>query len=211
LVKTFNMKSGICSAFLFDGFIDHQIARVMTSLSLYGEFTLETFSTRGQPVTAASGLRVLPHTRLAVLDPQDIEILLLPGGDRWEKGDNLEIFPLIAALAWRRPVVAIGSAVLGLADLGLLDNIRHTGESSGYLKRYCPEYGGAAFFADEPCVNAGGLVTVRDEAPPGLSLPMGERSESRGREAAEVLQTLATLQEILNNNHGLLDPAGQRK
>jgi transcriptional regulator GlxA family with amidase domain len=197
------MKSSTCSAFLFDGFMDHQIARVMAGLNRCGDFVLETFSTKKQAITAASGLHVMPNTHLTVLDPEDIDILLLPGGDLWEKGDNLEIFPLIAALAGRRPVIAIGSAVLGLADIGLLDNIRHTGASPGYIKHYCPEYDGAAFFADEACVSARGIITIKDEEPPGFGLSTGER--------AEILQTLATLQEILSNNHGLLDPAGQRK
>jgi transcriptional regulator GlxA family with amidase domain len=191
------MRNGTCSAFLFDGAMDHQIARVMAGLNRGGDFVLETFSTRKQAVTTVTGLRVMPHTHLAALDPEDIEILLLPGGDRWEKGDNLEIFPFIMAVARRRPVIAVGSAVLGLADIGLLDNIPHTGESPAYIKRYCPEYGGAAFFIDEPCVCAGSIITVSDEGPVELSHGM--------------FGTLAKLHEILHHEHGLLDPAGQRK
>jgi putative intracellular protease/amidase len=191
------MKSGTCSAFLFDGFMDHQIARVMAGMNRFGDFVLETFSTKRQAVTAASGLRVMPHTHLALLDPEDIDILLLPGGEQWEKGDNLEIFPLITALAGRRPVVAIGSAVLGLADIGVLDNIPHTGVSQGYIKRYCPEYGGAAFFVDEACVGAGGIITINEDQAWGS--------------VHGIFGTFPTLQEIFHNEHGLLDPADQRK
>jgi len=58
--------------------------------------------------------------------PEDFDLLVLPGGDRcgdqWERGENLEIFPLVQAV-FAAAVVAVGSAVLSLADLGLLDTI----------------------------------------------------------------------------------------
>ena len=168
----------------------------MACLNRGGTYVLETFSTWGQPVTSASGLRVTPHASLDYMEPEDFDVLLLPGGTRWEKGDNLDIFPLLTAIAGRRPLIAIGEAVLGLADLGLLDNIPHTGCRPGYIQRFCPEYTGAAFFRREPCVSAQKIVTIDGTAmlPPDHGM----------------LGLFDTLQKIYANTHAFFDQEQQR-
>lgn len=182
------MKKRTCAAFLFDGFADCELSLVMAVLRRSGDHVLETFSTRGRTVTAKSGLQVLPHATLSYMSPEDFDVLLLPGGEQWERGDNLEIFPLIKASLDRRLVVAVGSAILALADLGVLDSIPHTGSHPGYFSRYCPDYKGGAFFRREPCVSAGNVVTIAGDA--------------------LVDQVLFdTLQEIYHNDHELFDPA----
>ena len=190
------MKSKTCAAFLFEGFIDHQLSLALACLNRGGDYTLETFTTGGQQVVSAGGLRVTPHASLRYMQPEDFDVLLLPGGRNWEKGDNLEIFPLITAIAGRRPLIAIGEAVLGLADLGLLDQIPHTGCRPGYIQRFCPEYRGAAFFRREPCVSAGKIVTVDSAA----LLPTGHG----------MLGLFDTLQKIYANTHAFFDQEQQR-
>jgi transcriptional regulator GlxA family with amidase domain len=189
------MKNKTCAAFLFEGFIDHQVSLALACLNRGGTHVLETFSTRGQPVTSASGLRVTPHASLDYMQPEDFDVLLLPGGVRWEKGDNLDIFPLLTATAGRRPLIAIGEAILGLADLGLLDNIPHTGCRPGYIQRFCPEYTGAAFFRREPCVSARKIITIDGAAllPPGHG----------------ILGLFDTLQKIYANTHAFFDQEQQ--
>jgi len=194
------MKNRTCAAFLFDGFADQELALVMAGLNRTGTMLLETFSTRGRTVTSGSGLRVMPHAALSSMDPEDFDLLLLPGGagggrcgDQWERGDNLEVFPLIQASFGRRLVVAVGSAILSLADLGLLDTIPHTGPGTGYFSRYCPEYRGFASFCEQPFVNAGPVITIDSAA-------LVERAHS-------MLGLFDTLQEIYANNHELFDPA----
>ena len=191
------MKNRTCAAFLFDGFADQELALVMAGLKRTGPTLLETFSPRGRTVTSGSGLRVMPHASLASMDPEDFDLLVLPGGDQcgdqWERGDNLEIFPLLQAVFGRRLIVAIGSAVLSLADLGLLDTIPHTGPRTDYFRRYCPEYSGFSSFCEEPCVNAGPVITINSAALVAQAHPM--------------LELFDTLQEIYANNHELFDPA----
>jgi len=182
------MKKRTCAAFLFDGFADGELSLVMTALNRTGDHVLETFSTRGRTVAAKSGLQVLPHATLSYMSPEDFDILLLPGGDQWEKGDNLEIFPLIKASLDHRMVVAVGSAILALADLGVLDSIPHTGSHPGYFSRYCPDYKGAPFFRREGCVCAGNIITIAGDALADQGL-------------------FDTLQEICHNDHELFDPA----
>jgi putative intracellular protease/amidase len=191
------MKKKTCAAFIFEGFLDHQLSTALACLnSRGGDWSLETFSVRGASVTSATGFKVTPHASLEFMEPKDFDILLLPGGVRWEKGDNLEIFPLIIAVAGCTPLVAIGEAVLGLADLGMLDDIPHTGCRPGYIKRFCPEYMGAAFFRQQPCVSARKIITIDGAAllPPGHGM----------------LGLFDTLQKIYANTHELFDQEQQR-
>jgi putative intracellular protease/amidase len=182
-----------CAAFLFDGFSDAELSLVLSALYPTGEYTLETFSTRGRTVTAQSGLRVRPHTSLANMRPEDFHLLLLPGGRQWERGDNLEIFPLIKATLGRQPLVAVGSAVLALADLGVLDTLPHTGGEPGYIGHYCPEYRGESLWRRDSYVHAGTVITID-----GLALKSPSFS---------MLGLFNTLQEIYLNDHELHDPA----
>ena len=156
------MNSKICAVFIFDGFADHEMALTMAWLNngSHGEFAVETFSPTGQMVTSMSGLRVMPHASLKDMDPEYFDLLLLPGGDKWEKGDNLEIFPLITATVGRKPIAAVCAGTLALGDLGLLDTIPHTSKFPGYLKQFCTDYAGEDLYRPEPCVNADGIITA---------------------------------------------------
>lgn len=117
------MSTRTCAAFLFDGFSDQELAMTVAGLNRRGNVVLETFSNKGRATTSRTGLRTIPHTSLSYMTPDDFDILILPGGDQWEKCDNFEVFPLITATAGRRPIIAISEATLALADLGLLNDI----------------------------------------------------------------------------------------
>jgi putative intracellular protease/amidase len=154
------MKKRTCGIFIFDGFADHEVSLATAWLLMAGGWSVETFSSEGLSVTSMSGLRVVPHACLEEVEPDDHDFLLLPGGDKWEKGDNLEIFPLLKNSFGRRPVAAICAGTLALADLGFLDDIPHTSNFPGYLDQYCPNYQGAGMYRHQPCVNADGIITA---------------------------------------------------
>jgi putative intracellular protease/amidase len=154
------MKKRRCGVFIFDGFADHEISLSTAWLSMSGAWTIETFSSRGLPVGSMSGLKVIPHASLEEIEPGDHDLLLLPGGDKWEKGDNLEVFPLLRETVGKWPLAAICAGTLALADLGFLDDIPHTSNFPGYLGQFCPDYRGSGSYRHQPCVNAGGIITA---------------------------------------------------
>lgn len=154
------MKKRTCAVFVFDGFADHEVSLTMASLNSSSDFAIETFSTKGQEVVSMSGLRIHPHTSLRQIDPEDFDLLLLPGGEKWETGDNLEIFSLIKASVGKKIIAAICGATLALGDLGLLNDIPHTSNFPGYLLQYCCDYTGGDLYQFDPCVNADGIITA---------------------------------------------------
>jgi len=199
-----------CAAFIFDGFADHQLALAIANLRQSGDFSIETFSLGGGMVSSWSGLRVIPNTSLRYMDPEDFDLLLLPGGDRWEKGDNLEVFPLIKATAGHRPLAAICSATLALADLGLLNTIPHTSNFPGYLEQYCPDYTGSHLYRSQPCVNATDIITINGTALIGLahsllSCPLDISPAGTNIFREPLTERFNTLREIYATDHEFFD------
>lgn len=187
------MSTKTCAAFIFDGFSDHELAIAVAGFQRTDNIVLETFATKGRVATSRTGLRTMPHTSLSYMSPDDFDFLLLPGGRQWEKGDNLEIFPLVTATAGRRPIIAISEATLALADLGLLNDIPHTGIHPDYFERFCPDYEGASYYKTQPCIDAGMIITVN-----GTSLTQSGHG---------MLALFDTLQKKIASYHELFDPA----
>ena len=192
------MKKRICAVFVFDGFADHEIALTMAWLNTDSDFAIETFSTKGQPVTSMSGLRVMPHTSLQHTDPEYFDLLLLPGGTKWEKADNLEIFPLIRATAGKKPIAAICGATLALGDLGLLNDRHHTSNFPGYIGQFCKDYEGTDFYQPVSCVNAGDIITASGVAVIDLAYEIlktfGIFDEQKARDWKDLYQTSGEVQ-----------------
>jgi putative intracellular protease/amidase len=108
------------------------------------------------------GVTVLPTCTLSTVDPTDVAILILPGGDRWEgQPPEPEFGEFLYALDRRGvPIAAICAATIAVARLGLLRGRRHTSNGLAYLRRYAPEYTEATAYIDAPAVRDRGLITA---------------------------------------------------
>src|SRR5205085_1378499 len=101
------------------------------------------------------GLRITPDLELSAVGAADVELLVVPGGDRWESGDypRAALESLITALVTAEtPIAAICAGTLALARAGVLDDRQHTSNMRGYLPRRAAEYAGAAHYVDAPAV-----------------------------------------------------------
>jgi putative intracellular protease/amidase len=108
------------------------------------------------------GIRVLPSTTVTEVDPADVAVFILPGGDRWE---SLSVEPEIEQLlkrldALRVPIAAICGATVAIGRLGLLRGRRHTSNGLDYLRSNVPGYAEAANYVDLPAVRDRGLITA---------------------------------------------------
>ncbi|MBB5128350.1 putative intracellular protease/amidase [Streptomyces albaduncus] len=149
---------------LFDTFADWETGHATAHLALAG-YEVLTVTPAGEPVTSIGGLRVLPHLTLADLRPEDSSLLILPGGTRWDEGDDLA--PLArtarAFLDAGVPVAAICGATAGLVREGLLDERAHTGAAAPYLA--LTGYAGGERYVEADAVTDGGLVTAGPTEP----------------------------------------------
>jgi putative intracellular protease/amidase len=128
------------------------------------QWRVRTVSLGRQPIVTAGGVRITPDLILDELAPADSGMLILPGGDTWDAGGNVEAVEKAREfLAAGVPVAAICGATAGLARGGLLDDRRHTSNAREYLA--ATGYRGGALYQDEPAVSDGDLITAASMAP----------------------------------------------
>jgi putative intracellular protease/amidase len=147
---------------VFDGFADWEPAHALAELRRWGKRTVRTVGFTTAPVVSMGGLRVMPDVALSAVQPDDVELLLIPGGDLWEGTEypRQELERLIAALiAANAPVAAICGGTLVLGRAGVLDDRRHTSNMHSYLSAHAAEYRGTEHYVDTLAVRDRQIIT----------------------------------------------------
>ncbi|MEE1756763.1 DJ-1/PfpI family protein [Streptomyces sp. SP18CS02] len=149
---------------VYDTLADWETGHTTAWLARSG-YEIRTVGPTGAPVTTLGGLRVTPDLALPDLRPGDSALLILPGADLWDTGDDLAPFAATARafLEARVPVAAICGATAGLAREGLLDERDHTSAVSFYLA--ATGYRGADHYIDTDAVTDGDLITAGPTEP----------------------------------------------
>ena len=149
---------------LADSEVGHLLAELRTGRFTGTRFDVVAIAESHEPITTMGGVRMLPDELLAGLDPADSDILILPGGELWDRGDG-ETFAAAAKrfLDAGVPVAAICGATAGLARAGLLDERRHTSAAPEYLA--VTGYTGGDYYVDERAVVDGDLITAGPQSP----------------------------------------------
>lgn len=145
-----------------DGFADWEPAHAVAELRRQGQYRVESVGLTTAPVRSMGGIRVLPSTTVRAVDPADVAVFILPGGDRWESAPvESEIEELLKTLDEERvPLAAICGATVAISRIGLLRGRRHTSNGLEYLRAHVPGYTEAANYVDAPAVRDRGLITA---------------------------------------------------
>lgn len=147
---------------VMEGFADWEPAHAVAELRRSGQYRVESVGLTAAPVRSMGGITVLPSKVLSEMDPADVAVFILPGGDRWEK-DPIE--PELEATLRRLdtdgvPIAAICAATVAIARLGLLRGRQHTSNGLEYLRWQVPGYSEAENYADGPAVRDRKLITA---------------------------------------------------
>jgi transcriptional regulator GlxA family with amidase domain len=160
------MKEKSVYIFLFNGYSDWEISYAAPEIMNSGKYGIKTFSLDGRNVRSMGGLNINPDMPLHEIDISTVAMLLLPGGNSWEERKLNNIIPLVKTLRNSDiPVAAICGATLFLADIGLLDNIRHTSNAAKYLAGMSPAYKGKDKYQDALAVTDDNIITASGVAP----------------------------------------------
>ncbi len=152
--------------FLFDGFSDWEISYLTPEINKSEQFDLVYFSKNKELITSMGGLKIKPTTSISDLRFDDIDILILPGGTAWEKGENLEIEKITKSVFEKgKPIAAICAATTYLGKLGLLNNLKHTSNDLNYLKGIASEYSGDDNYQNSLAVTDRNIITANGIAP----------------------------------------------
>src|SRR5690606_37783314 len=129
--------------FLFDGFSDWEVAYLTPEINQSEKCELVYFSGDGTPLRSAGGLSIQPATSLAELQADDINLLILPGGNAWESDGRIDLQGLVETVFERKKTIAaICAATTYFGCMGLLEAVGHTNNSMDYLKEMAPAYRG---------------------------------------------------------------------
>jgi len=153
-------------ALLRNGFADWEAASALAELRRTFEYPVRTIGLTSEPVVSMGGFKVTADLTLAEFDPESAGILILPGGDAWTEGEQLEVSHAVrAVVASGRPVAAICGATLALAHAGLLDDRLHTSNGKGFIEKHVPEYQGQNSYRPLRSVRDRGVITANGLAP----------------------------------------------
>ncbi|MDO8680177.1 MAG: DJ-1/PfpI family protein [Acidobacteriota bacterium] len=145
-----------------DGFADWEPAHAVAELRRHGHYHVEAVGLTSAAVVSMGGLRVLPSKIMSQVDPTDVAVFILPGGDRWEQA---AVEPELEATLRRLdggdvPIAAICAATVAISRLGLLRGRRHTSNGLAYLRSHVPGYAEAENYVDAPAVRDRKLITT---------------------------------------------------
>lgn len=153
---------------VFDGFADWEPAHALAELRRRGKRAVRSIGFSSVPVVSMGGLTVVPDVVLDAVTAEEVELLLLPGGDLWEHGSypraTLEAL-LMHLVDAERPIAAICAATLALARARVLDDRQHTSNGRDYLSTQIPEYAGASHYLDAAAVRDKHVITATGLAP----------------------------------------------
>ena len=114
-----------------------------------------------EPVRTMGGLTILPDCKVDDIAVDAQSVLLLPGGNTWDRPEQGAIISKAAELlSVGAMVCAICGATFALANAGLLDDRPHTSNGEGFLDMMCPSYRGQRYYVAAPSVVAGNLITA---------------------------------------------------
>ncbi|MFH8936512.1 type 1 glutamine amidotransferase family protein [Streptomyces griseosporeus] len=149
---------------VYDSLADWETGHATAHLARAG-YEIRTVGPAREPVTSIGGLRIQPDLALDDVRPEDSSLLILPGADLWDAGDDLAPYARAARafLDAGTPVAAICGATAGLAREGLLDDRAHTSAAPFYLA--ATGYQGAGHYVDADAVTDGRLVTAGPTEP----------------------------------------------
>lgn len=163
------MTSPSTAVLIFEGFADWEPSYALTGLRRWGNRSVTTFGYDLSPVTSMGGLRITPDHALDDLVPDSTELLILPGGDMWEReypADRLA--PIVYTLQAKAvPIAGICGATIALARAGVFRDRRHTSNGRDFLAHHAPGYETPSMYvddtlavADRGVISASGLGAV---------------------------------------------------
>jgi putative intracellular protease/amidase len=164
------MRDRAVHLFVFDGMADWEASFAIAGIQnpqfqvVRARYRVVTVARNREPIVTMGGVRIEPEAELREISPSKSSMLILPGGNAWERGGNLEAIgktrEFIAACV---PVAAVCGATLALARAGLLDNRYHTSNDREYLAS--SRYRGGRLYRDVPAICDQGVITASGVAP----------------------------------------------
>jgi len=138
------------------------------------------------PIITMGGLEITPDIDVHNINLENGDLIVLPGGNTWQNEENKEIINIIhKKLDMNITVAAICGATTALAEIGILDNRKHTSNGKGFLEMMCKNYKGKDFYEDKLVVVDNNLITATGFAPLEFTYEIIKKINLMGRNTLE--------------------------
>jgi putative intracellular protease/amidase len=145
---------------LYNGFVEFEIAPLL--MLLKDKALLHTFSVDEKIVTSYSGLRVEAEVLLADVEPSNVDLLVIPGGEPKVYRDRRDIQEFIQMVNMNeRPIAAICGGPEFLAQAGILRGLRI---AHGHDPEYASQVFKDSIITEEDVIVEGTIITARGQA-----------------------------------------------
>ena len=144
------------------GFGEWEPAHAVAELRRHGQYHVEVVGLSRAAVQSMGGMTVQPTRSVAEVNPADVAVFIVPGGDRWEQQPvEAELTELLQQLDQAAvPIAAICAATTVIARAGLIHGRRHTSNGLPYLQQHVSAYSDQGAYVDAPAVRDRGLITA---------------------------------------------------
>ncbi|MGB8580685.1 MAG: DJ-1/PfpI family protein [Candidatus Sulfotelmatobacter sp.] len=147
--------------FIFDGLADWEPALALCEIRKSGKYDVLTLGRSRQTVTTMAGLKVTVDLTMDEIEPGEVAVFIVPGGNPWEDGPDRKLDELLQRLHAEKILIgALCGATLEIARAGLTAGIRHTSNAKNYLKKMVPEYNDESFYVEELAVTDRRIITA---------------------------------------------------
>lgn len=112
---------------IYEGFANFEVVIASLLLKNKGNCNIITIAVDSDPITSCEGFKYVPHKLLSDIDIDDIDVLLIPGGDPNELYDKGEVYDLIRRANKAQVIIgAICAAPIHLAKAGIIEDVKYT-------------------------------------------------------------------------------------
>lgn len=150
---------------LTDKWNDWEASYAIAVINSFSDYNVKTIGIDDLPKISMGGIKASIDCNIN--DYQDfnkIAMVILPGGLSWEENDYSELAAFIKKLMELSiPVAAICGATTFLCRHGLLDNIKHTGDSLELFQKQ-KGYSGENFYIPSQVIVDKKLITANETA-----------------------------------------------
>jgi hypothetical protein len=135
------------------------VAAIKSTQFQSGHYRMVTVASGLTPITTRGGVLIQPDVPIDAVTPDSSAMLVLPGGQSWERGVHGAALQLASRfIASGTPVAAICAATVALAQAGFLDRLRHSGDAREYL--ISSGHYGTAFYCGMPSIGGNGTISA---------------------------------------------------
>jgi putative intracellular protease/amidase len=178
--------------FVLPGYADWEPAHAVAELRRHGQYRVEVVGETLDPVESMGGVRVQPTRRLDDVDPSQVAVFILPGGDAWERDGTTDIVaPTLTRLDRAGvPIAAICAGTLAVVRAGILRGRAHTSNGFKYLNEHCPGYDARDMYQDRAAVRDRHLITANGLADVEFARELMEELDVLSPEDREVWSSM---------------------